>query len=465
MSTPPLPAELIAKIFRYLWLDLSTDLTTAHLVTPRNAPFILAPLRLVSRSFYRLALPLWLGHVERGDRDRAGAALEKAQSRDSILSLHFDPDVPVWDDFHHYDSQDDELDYDRSRWDLVLLEGLGTDLVAASPDGDDAEEAAKDRPVGETLFCIWHDNNLPSLQSLRLNLPAGASIDSIAYLATKASGLTQLRIHFLGPVVHDSPDSMGSLSSPFRTLFHLELRNLAVTSASMKDHIFPALVTAASATLPACSPIRSATPQGFIDAPCLLTLALPVVKGQLPPLPPSVEYLSVIHLQRDQLSILEQSLCSLSGPNLKALELEFERTDPELMPNQLATLRRIAELMASRGVALLGSWWPLLSENSMENELYKPVQEAQEGEESSSEGSDEEDGGSGMLRRMQNSADHSLALIATFSIHLQSPIPSGPSPPTATALSPLRAHFPSVHAFEGGKAAIYAAAEPHLHGE
>ncbi|GAA5919539.1 hypothetical protein JCM6882_002908 [Rhodosporidiobolus microsporus] len=310
MPVPTLPNELIALIFEHLWSILSTDPSTGHLITPRNAPFIFAPFLRVSKTWQQLAAPFWLAHVEANDRSEAKNALfaRRLEGRGVVRSLHFDPAIPsIPGDPDGYDSFSDddwpnqwsysghftgkprltlgekfeeELDEEAELWaDLVGSTQHRSDASSSSASPlrleqlevgprpklsrrrktkgrryrDPVGDAAKPVPEGEILLALWPETNASRLRSLLINLPPGSSISDIANFTAKFPHLTQLHLTFLGPL---APSKVASeLKSPinapstFPALEVLKISALSTSAEHLRTVVVPLLVKPTSASL------------------------------------------------------------------------------------------------------------------------------------------------------------------------------------------------------------------------
>ncbi|BGP17444.1 hypothetical protein JCM10213_003273 [Rhodosporidiobolus nylandii] len=563
MPVPHLPEELVVKILKHLWADLSTDASTGEPVIPRTAPFVFAPLLRVSKAFHRLALPFWLGHVETADRVRAEAVVKKHGLKNMIRSLYYDPEIPPWhsdwDDPNYEDSEEEdyydggysfgdpygyggrgyrkepgdeyweEMGQEEEKWRTIFEHSGSFEQLEIGPRwprvtrrgvqgrrftyyNNDDHEAQKTEPAGKTLLQMVRVGSLSGVRSLRLNLPAGATITDVSSFLFSLPNLEHARLTFFGPLAPDEPEAWTPYTAPpkVRTLEVLRLRSsvqhlqtvvierlvkpfeatlhrlsldytlsdasVSLTSTDLfRECTFPILQ---QITLSGRLVCVARTPEPFIpNAPVLEIAEIPAPRtGVCPPPPPSLEHLSLTRLRIETLPRLEQTFriyaTARAIPSLRSLTIEFEVTDPKLSEGQLGVLRTLAACAEQHGVALLGSWWPLLSSNAMEDALYDPASEADDEDDGNSEEGGEEEGDVEMGATGSSSGDSDGE-----SMLFDWDGEDGPqfrslwsaekrrAHDFAEALSALQLHFSSLTAFEGARAAMIEAAEPFLHGE
>ncbi|GAA5974489.1 hypothetical protein JCM11641_003252 [Rhodosporidiobolus odoratus] len=491
MSTPPLTAELITKIFRHLWLDLSTDLTTAHLVTPRNAPFILAPLLLVSRSFYRLALPFWFGHIEslpEHKRNRRVQVLDKHELKqvqdimaDNEERLQ-DPSpyvcprpVPEVEDLLD-DAMSRELQKCRSlfaqREDLEQLEvGRRSRRMTRSsgvcyrdflPYNNDFEEANCDQPAGFTLIAMCREVflELPHLRSLRVHAPAGCDLSGVLDLILRLEV-----IDVLSSTSQFDPIIALVLAPLAEHLEHLILEGKekhplgGLPFCPLFSQVsFPSLKTI---RLPAFLLALDADARPFLNASSLEEAHFTIPPGgRLPLLPSTLKHLSILLVYLDDLNGLQRSLrASRTGPspsflNLHTVTIETLSAAPGFQERHHDLLRELAALAEEVGITLLGSWWSLLSDDLTENEAYQPEAEVEDDGKEGSSGDEDTSEGEDEPLDWDAEEDSQFRLLWSEDKRRANDF--------AQALEPLRPHLLSSSAFETVKTVMSEVAEPYL---
>ncbi|GAA5890192.1 hypothetical protein JCM6882_009255 [Rhodosporidiobolus microsporus] len=395
---------------------------------------------------------------------------------------------------------------------------------------NDEEEAGRAWPVGQVLWQIWpFGGPFPHLRSLRLHLPAGACIRNVWNHTSGLVNLTHLGVTFLGPLAlrDDSAaetDHLKTVKDVFLRLESLEILRLATNVEHLTTVVVPLLIKPASKTLrhlrlePDFSePTVSLTAQQLFagcsfprlgqfklagrmtcavlgrapflpDAPALKEADVPLRQRCIFPAPPaSVEHLSLHNCRPEGLEQLARtfhlhcvgtvtSAMSVFPPAtlaLRVLSIEFAETDPKLEPAHVDALRSLIAYAQVAGVELRGSWWPLLSKDVRENELFDPAapvnldelesvspmdEDDEEYQEEEEEPERDQDGWTSEDEELDWDAEDDAQFRELWSED------KGRAHDFAQALSSLRQHFPTPDAFEGAKTAMLDAAEPFLSG-
>ncbi|GAA5849292.1 hypothetical protein JCM8547_006505 [Rhodosporidiobolus lusitaniae] len=351
-----------------------------------------------STSWNALAAPFWLTHVEAFDKDHATKAAKKHQLIEPTRSFHFDPELPVFDP-HEYIEPDSDY-----------YCNMGSDYY----EEDQAQRARTStrRPCGrrrQNGRTTWARVISSSSKSV---LPAAATLKSLKVRAKNTGAHT----------------------------------DVFLVSRLFAGCAFPRLIRASFGGV-----LFPDSSSPFIDAPALLEVEIGIVpQGSLPVCPPSVQHLSVTALKQSYLPLIEstvqQAFADPSSPhhatfkNLRTFSLELLDFDPTLTPGELALVGVAPS--DPRETALYDPANPieLEAEESLGAELKEgdELSEGEDGEEDELDWDAEEDPKFREFWTVEKRRGYNFA----------------------QALSAIRPHFPSNEAFEAGKEAMTAAAEP-----
>ncbi|BGP17414.1 hypothetical protein JCM10213_003303 [Rhodosporidiobolus nylandii] len=376
MPVPPLPNELISLIFEHLYRLLCVDPSRTALSHPEAAPFVFHRISLVSRIWYRLALPFLVRHVD--------ASVYGTDGLDGYLERN-----GLWDEVRSLHCRGDKL---ASQ--MAIIEAHAQTLVRI--------DIARSAPVC-TFFPDALAVVLPSLRELRIDFPSRCTVGS--------PGQGQL-LRFLVPVSRRAPlleilhvtcrdRALGAQTNRpydfgkagFRCLKSLTIKNLHARADYIVQGVAPFLVglssdsltsldleifladqghSAFSTLFPFALPrltclrcdgakILCNDPTFFDNFPSLqhaaLSLRIPSTNAVLPPHPP-LRGLTVYHLPVDSLDALAEQLCSLPPlhqARLRHVALHPKQPRLDQLEGAKLTMLRLSAWATANGVTLSGA--------------------------------------------------------------------------------------------------------------
>ncbi|BGP17341.1 hypothetical protein JCM10213_007555 [Rhodosporidiobolus nylandii] len=371
MPAPPLPNELVVLIFEHLYRLLCVDQTRTFLSHPEAASLIFHHLSLVSRTWYRLALPFLGRHVNAHTYLRYDGAgfLERNGIQDEVRSIRC---VPTEAGFKGQMAVVDAHAGTLERlyivrnlrsitWGAFFPNTLGSAFPSLREFRVDFRSSGSVRilPLLQSLACRAPRVEILHITAGRERLTAAAQThDGVARFSCLTSlAINNLRAQadFVSQVIvplliEPSQNSLEGLTLDIS----LPTWQTALPFADLVPCSFPRLVRLS------CTSTRiSCDDPAFFDAfPSMRSVSLSLTGQAFPPLPPILHEISVLYCPAASIASLIEQLCALSPEylaHLRGVGLHPRNVTDEQLEELKPSVLRLASWATYNSITLRGT--------------------------------------------------------------------------------------------------------------